>query len=338
MVNEKRDIKKRILKLLADAKGDIISGVTLSRQLGVSRVAVWKHLTALKESGVDIISASRGYRLSDPDDLLMPFCFAPRFHDRIFHFQDVTSTMDSARELAQSGAPHLSLVLAEDQTGGRGRLNRKWTSSRGGLWMTLILKPHTPPPLTYQYNFIASTSLCKVLRRLFDLDVRVKWPNDLLLHSKKICGLLSEMETRGDMVEFINIGMGLNVNNHPAVDEPNAVSLSDVMGRHLSRRLIVESFLDDFSTRIQTLEPVRVIKEWKALSATIGTRVRIETPGRIHTGLAVDVDASGALIIEEDPPVLNSPGNGQVPAETGVPKQSKIIYGDCFHTEKDVKG
>ncbi|RLC22636.1 MAG: biotin--[acetyl-CoA-carboxylase] ligase [Deltaproteobacteria bacterium] len=319
MVNEQKNYKEEILKSLYRADGKTISGVRLSEVLSISRVAVWKHIKALKESGFDIESRARGYVLLNPDNLLMPFCFKEKFQNRIFHFQELESTMDKAKFLAKNDAPHLSVVIAENQTLGRGRLNRKWFSSKGGLWFTLILKPQTPPPLSYIYNFAASLSLSISLKKLFDVDVRVKWPNDLLLNGKKLTGLLSEMETRGDMVEFLNIGIGINVNNQPQKDEPKAISLKDVLHKSVSRRLILETFLDDFETiispPIQTLACQKIIKQWKEMTSTIGTQVRVETMTEVHEGLAVDVDETGALMIKDN---------------TG--KIQKIIYGDCFHT------
>ncbi|SDT84141.1 biotin--[acetyl-CoA-carboxylase] ligase [Desulfobacula phenolica] len=315
MVNTNKNIKHDILKILYQAKADTVSGVRLSDSLDISRVAVWKHITALKQTGFEIESCPKGYALLNPDDLLLPFCFSSEFKTNIFHFQELESTMDKARAIAKKDAPHLSVVIAENQTTGRGRLNRKWFSSKGGLWFTLILKPDTPPPLAYIYNFAASLSLSTSLKRLFDVNVSVKWPNDLLLNDKKLVGLLSEMETRGDMVEFVNIGIGINVNNQPQKYEPKAVSLKDVLGKPVSRKLILETFLHDFKSRIQVIDCHKIIDLWKEQTSTIGSRVRIETLKDMHEGLAVDVDETGALMLQDS---------------TGEIK--KIIYGDCFHT------
>lgn len=308
-------MKNEILKILFLAKEETVSGVRLSEMLNISRVAVWKHISSLKEAGFGVESRPRGYVLLNPDDLLLPFCFKAGFQNRIFHFQELESTMDQAKVLARTQAPHLSVVIAENQTTGRGRLLRKWFSSKGGLWFTLILKPQLPPVLSYIYNFAASLCLSRTLNRLWDLDVKVKWPNDLLLNGQKLAGLLSEMETKGDMAEFINIGIGLNVNNEPREYETNAVSIKDILKKEVSRRLILETFLSDFEDQIQTLDAKTIIGLWKKQTSTIGSRVRIETFGEIVEGLALDVDETGALIIRD---------------KTGETK--KIIYGDCFHT------
>lgn len=304
-----------ILELLYRKGGGTISGVKISEETGISRVAVWKHIAALKQSGFAIDSGPNGYALPNPEDLLLPFCFEPSVREQIYHFQEVETTMDTAKILAREDAPHLSCVVAEHQTRGRGRLNREWISSKGGLWFTLILKPLEPPPLVYIYNFAASLSLSRVLNQLFDVDISVKWPNDLLLGKEKLAGMLSEMETRGDMVQFLVIGIGINVNNDPSNKKFKAVSLKNVLKKKVSRKQILTAFLLEFKNRIQNINGPEIIAQWKEQTSTIGSRVRVETFDSFHEGKAVDVDETGALIIEDD-----------------QQKRKKIIYGDCFHT------
>lgn len=315
MVNETKNTKEAVLSLLYRSPDDVLSGVAISRKLDITRVAVWKHISALKNEGFDIESMPKGYRLNNKDDLLMPFCFPKDMRNRIYRFNSVESTMDTARSLAKEGACHLSAVVAENQTLGRGRLNRTWHSSQGGLWLTLILKPDIPPIYSYIYNFAASLTMASVLKKQFDVPVSVKWPNDLLIGSRKLAGLLSEMETRGDMVEFINIGIGLNVNNSPQKDEPRAISLKEYLGRPVCRKEILESFLHDFEQLTQTIDCEKIISRWKTMTSTIGSDVKIETLGDVFEGRAVDVDISGALILQ-----------------TRDQSIQKIIYGDCFHT------
>ncbi len=314
MVNKKNNNKETILELLYKARGETVSGVRISEATGISRVAVWKHINALKQNGFPIDSRPNGYVLSDPEDLLLPFCFDQPVKEQILYFQKVETTMDTAKSLAREGATHLSCVVAEHQTKGRGRLNREWVSSKGGLWFTLILKPPEPPPLVYIYNFAASLSLSRVLNRLFDLDVSVKWPNDLLLGGEKLAGMLSEMETQGDMVRFLVIGIGINVNNDPANKEFKAISLKNILKKKVSRKQILTAFLSEFQNRIQEINCPDIINQWKEQTSTIGSRVRVETFDKIYEGKAVDVDETGALIIEDD-----------------QQKLKKIIYGDCFH-------
>jgi len=304
-----------ILKVLYQSHGEPISGVKISDAVGISRVAVWKHIKALKQAGVDIKALATGYKLRDPGNLLHPFCFPAHRRDRIFHFPKLDSTMDQARRMARQGLRHTSCIIAEIQTASRGRLNRQWSSARGGLWFTLVLEPDLPPPLAWTVNFAASACMAEVLTGLFDLDVRVKWPNDLLLKGRKLSGMLSEIETRADMVKFLFLGIGLNVNNEPESDQYQAISLKTALGKPVSRQQILTRFLDLFESRIAAVDPAGIISQWKARTATIGTRVRVQTHDRVYEGRALDVDDTGALIVK---------------GRDGITR--KIIYGDCFHS------
>ncbi len=307
-------MKEKILKLLGNAQTRYISGVEISNQLGISRVAVWKHMKRLVQEGYDMDSSPKGYRLKSCRDLL-GFSFEKRVSSIRF-FPIVDSTMDRAREIAKQGAGHFTVVIAEQQEKGRGRLNRSWLSQKGGLWFTIILKPDLPPQMTFKVNFAASLCLARTLNRLFDINARVKWPNDILVDNKKLVGLLSEMETRGDMISFVNIGIGINVNNQPEQDEPNAVSIRTLVGHEVSRRTILAALLDDFETMLQNILEKNIIDLWKEQSSTIGKRVRIETLNNVYQGVALDVDETGALILEQEDNTTR-----------------RVIYGDCFHRE-----
>ena len=309
------DKRQMILKILYQSDGNPVSGVKISEAAQISRVAVWKHIKALKQAGVDIEALPTGYKLQDADNLLYPFCFPTHLQDRMFHFPELDSTMDQARKMSRQGVPHASCVIAEIQTASRGRLDRPWDSDRGGLWFTLILKPDLPPPLAWTMNFAASACMSEVLADLFDLDVRVKWPNDLLLKGRKLSGMLAEIETRADMVNFLFLGIGLNVNNNPESEQYQAISLKTALGRSVSKKQILVRFLDLFESRIAAVDPARIIRHWKDRTATIGTQVRVQTHDRVYEGKALDVDETGALIVK---------------GQDGITR--KIIYGDCFHS------
>ncbi len=318
------DLKQQILQTLLNGNGESISGDLLGKKLGVSRVAVWKHVKTLMESGHTITSSAKGYAMVDPDDSLLPYGFPKGIQERIRYYPTLGSTMDQARELAQrSTIPHMGVVVAEEQTSGRGRLNRQWISSRGGLWFTMVLFPKIPPTLSYIYNFAASLSLSETLGQLFNLDVSVKWPNDILAGHSKLCGLLSEMETRSDMICFLIIGIGINVNNFPKADEPGAVSIREILGRKVSRRDILTRFCDTFGDTVKQIDapdfnPSAVMHRYRKHTSTIGKMVRIETFNRTDTGRALDIDDSGALLIE-----------------TPEGMTQKVIYGDCFYKSPD---
>ncbi len=253
--------------------------------------------------------------MNQTNDIFSSLSPSSPWKDRIFYFSEVETTMDTARNLARKGVPHLSCVVAETQTKGRGRLDRVWVADKGGLWMTLILRPKLCPSLAWTCNFAASSSISSVLQKQLGLDVRVKWPNDLLLNGKKLAGMISEMITRQGDLDFILLGIGLNVNNHVQHHEFPAISLKDVLGHPVDGKDILEPFLSDFETRLKNLDPAAIIAQWKKKTATIGSQVRVETHDRIISGLALDVDDTGALL------VADQAGNIE-----------KIIYGDCFHT------
>jgi BirA family biotin operon repressor/biotin-[acetyl-CoA-carboxylase] ligase len=304
-------MKGKILKELR-SRNAIVSGEYLSSVLGISRVSVWKHVHKLQELGYDIISTSSGYQLIGSPDILFPWEFPGR-ESRIHYFAEVSSTMDTARDLARKNCPDFTVVVAGRQTSGRGRLNRQWVSDDGGLYFTMVLRPNIPVPLSGRVNFLASLTLARVLREMYQVEAAVKWPNDILVNEFKLSGMLSELEAEADRVFFINVGMGINVNNDPTGVEPGATSLKKISGREISRIKLLTRFLDEFESRMKNAEFENVIAEWKKYSVTLERKVRIVTRREVSEGLAVDVDETGALVLE----LIDG-------------TQKKIVYGDCF--------
>ncbi len=307
-------MKDRILAHLARGDDEFVSGVEMSNALGISRVAVWKHIKTLVNEGYDIESSPRGYGLTTCRDLVR--FSLEQTNENIRFYPTMDSTMDRARHLARKGVPHFTVVVAERQTKGRGRLNRAWLSQKGGLWFTIILRPDLPPQLSFKVNFAASLCLARTLNQLFDINARVKWPNDILVNNQKLVGLLSEMETRGDMISFVNVGIGINVNNQPETEQPNAVSISTLAGQKVSRTDILSAFLHRFQRTLDTILEQNIIELWKEQTATIGRQVRIETLNEQFQGLALDVDDTGALILMNEDQTTR-----------------RVIYGDCFYQE-----
>ena len=314
MVNERCQaiMKSKILKELRSCR-DVVSGEYLSSTLGISRVSVWKHIHKLQELDYNIQSTANGYQLLSSPDVPFSWEFAGR-ESRIHYFAELSSTMDTARELARKNCPDLTVVISGRQTAGRGRLNRQWLSDEGGLYFTIVLRPAIPLPISARVNFLASLTLARVLRETYGIEAAVKWPNDILVDDRKLSGMLSELEGEADQVFFVNIGMGINVNNNPAGIEPAATSLKGILGREISRIDLLSRFLDAFEDRLNGAEFENVILEWKQYTVTLQRKVRIVTRREVTEGLALDVDENGALIIEL--------GDGSI---------KKIIYGDCFH-------
>lgn len=308
-------MKSQILKILRNSN-DIVSGQVLSAQLGISRVSVWKHIQKLQDLGYVIASSAKGYRLENSPDVPYPWEFPGRQSTIVYH-EELSSTMDAAKELARKGCPEFTTVVAGCQTSGRGRLKREWLSDKGGLYFTTVVRPDLPPVLSYRVSFLASLTLARALNQMFGIDVRLKWPNDLLVDERKLCGMLSEMEAEADRVAFINVGIGLNVSNDPSGIEPAATSLKTILGRDVSKNGILARFLDAFEQQMKTAVFDRVIDEWKAHTVTLNRQVRVVTSREVFTGKAVDVDDSGALVLQ------GADGSLQ-----------KIHYGDCFHQNR----
>ena len=308
-------MKRYILENLRK-KESIVSGQALSAQLGISRVSIWKHIQQLQALGYEITSSAKGYQLENSPDVPYPWEFAGRESKIIYH-AELTSTMDAAKQLARKGCPDFTTVIAGRQTSGRGRLNRQWFSDEGGLYFTVVLRPDLPPVLSFRVSFLASLTLARTLNEMFGVDVRVKWPNDLLVDEHKICGMLSELEAEADRVAFINVGIGINVNNDPSGIEPAATSLKAILGRKVSIKDFVARYLDAFEQRMQNIEYDQVIEEWKTYTVTLNREVQVVTTRDVFTGKAVDVDDNGALILKC--------ADGSI---------QKVLYGDCFHQSR----
>jgi BirA family biotin operon repressor/biotin-[acetyl-CoA-carboxylase] ligase len=193
-------------------------------------------------------------------------------------------------------------------------MQRTWLSADGGLYFTVVIRPDIPMILSGLVNLAAAIDMANLLRSLYPVDACLKWPNDILVNKHKLCGVLSQMEAEGDQVAHMNIGIGLNVNNTPEIEEPIAISLKALLGRTVPRREILVAFLDVFEKRIGTFDPHSVIDEWKLNNVTLGRQVRVVTVKDRVEGTAVDVDSHGGLILRLADESLQT-----------------VMYGDCFH-------
>jgi BirA family transcriptional regulator, biotin operon repressor / biotin---[acetyl-CoA-carboxylase] ligase len=306
-------MKKTLLDILSSDPATVFSGESLSSRLGISRVSIWKHIKKLQSLGYNIKSGPKGYQYLDSSDSLQPWEFPGR-ESLIHTFEQVESTMATAKQLARKGYPDFSVIIAEQQEQGRGRLGRKWTSDRGGLYFTVIIRPKTPIAMTSLFGFAASLCMSEVLQSDLGIEARVKWPNDILVNEKKICGMLSEMETESDEVSFLNIGIGLNVNNEPGKAEPDSVTVKQLLRKSVPRKVILSSFLNRLQAEVSGPSLDHIIPRWKKQTLTLGRRVKIVTTTETHEGVAVDVDENGALLIEQTDQSIK-----------------KIYFGDCFH-------
>lgn len=305
-------MKGQILKALR-GKTASISGQRLSEQLGISRVAIWKHIRGLRGDGYVIEASPRGYKLVFSPDSLLPYEF-PGLEERIHYFREVGSTMAAGRGLAKKGAPAGTIVIAEVQTRGRGRLSREWSSPEGGIYLTIVLRPRISPIYAPRINLMASVAVAAAVRKLFRLKAELKWPNDVLIQGKKVCGILAEMDAEMDVINFVIVGIGVNANNSVAQFGDTATSLKAMLGREVSRREFLAALLAEIERRNTLLmEPV-LLEEWKRFSATLNMNVRIVSPGDEVVGQAKDLDATGALIVQAKDGSLRT-----------------VLAGDCIH-------
>jgi len=309
-------VKGHILKALRECS-DYLSGEVLSEQFGISRVSIWKHIHSLKKDGYVIEASPRGYRLVSSPDLLLPYEFTG-LEQRIHYFPEIGSTMDAARELAKKGAEEGTIVIAEAQTRGRGRLSREWLSPEGGIYFTIVLRPRISPAYAPRINLMASVAVAATIRKLLGLKAELKWPNDVLIEGKKVCGILAEMDAEMDVVNFVNVGIGINANTSVPQFKKTATSLKDMLRREISRKEFLSALLVEIERRQALLMEADLLDEWKNLSVTLNKDVRIAAPGEVIVGRAIDIDTTGALIIKER--------NGSL---------KKAMAGDCIHLREE---
>ena len=301
--------REAVLDAVADGP---VSGPAIADRLGVSRAAVWKHVEALREAGFEIASTDEGYELVSTPDFGGPAVefgleapFSVEYHDAI------GSTNDRARELAASGADEV-VVLADRQSGGRGRLDRSWASPSGGIWLSILIRPDVAPAAAPLFTLAAAVATAEAARDA-GADAGIKWPNDVLLgegpadssdgppvDGRKLAGVLTEMEGEADRIAWLVVGIGVNA-NVPAADLPDgagATSLRAELGHEIDRRRFTQRLLERFQALRE--EPASIVPAWRDLTVTLGREVRVETPSGTVEGRAVDIADSGALVVETD--------------------------------------
>ncbi len=286
--------------VLAELKGrdGYVGGEALAHSLGISRVAVWKQVRELRDLGYTIQSSRQGYRLESSPDLLLPSEFTG-WESRIHYVPVTDSTMHLARTLARGGAEQGTLAIAEQQSLGRGRLDRSWLSPQGGIYMTLVTRPRATPSQAPRINLLVAVAVSEVIERLYGLPARVKWPNDVLVGGRKLCGILAEMEAECDAVRFVNVGIGLNANSFIASKQPSAVSLIELRGAPVDRVRLVMAVVEGVLSRLPRLADESILAEWRARTVTIGREVSIMgSGGDVLSGVAIDINSSGALLVQ----------------------------------------
>lgn len=291
------DTRHAVLRAIDDGP---VPGPALADRLGMSRSAVWKHVEALRSDGFDIAGSEAGYVLEGvPEyggsaveyDLDAPF--------EVEYHETIASTNARARELAGAGAEDV-VVLADRQTGGRGRLDRSWVSPSGGAWLSILLRPDRPPGEVPLLTLAAGVAAVRAVESV-GVDAGLKWPNDVLVPGPdaeaKLAGILTEMAGEADRTDWVIVGVGLNANVDAGSLPAGATSLRERVG-DVDRRDVVQRLLEAFHRLRDDFDAV--LPAWRAASYTLGRRVRVATATDTVVGKAVDVERPGRLVVETD--------------------------------------
>jgi len=302
-------MRDKILDLLKKKEG-YVSGEEIARHLKISRQALWKHIQDLKDAGYGIEAVPHlGYHLASIPDRLFEIEVSRDLNTnilgrKIFYFDSLSSTMDKAMELGVKGAASGTLVLAESQNQGRGRLGRVWFSPKyKGLYLSLILRPDMLPTQASILTLLSAVSICEAIKTISGINAQIKWPNDILIHNKKLAGILTQVVAETDKINFVIIGIGINVNTDREHLPREATSLKAEAGGSFSRVELTRELLREFERQYLIFKEKgfkRIIEEWKNLSHTLGEEVKIVCQNRKIEGTAVDLDASGALVVRMD--------------------------------------
>lgn len=303
-----------LLKLMRSSPGEYVSGETISRQLQCSRTAVWKLIRKLKEQGYRFEATSRlGYKLLDePDQLdlesVASMLNTKRFGRHIHGYDSIDSTQIAAHQWVALGKPEGTVIVAEEQTKGRGRMGRSWHSPKGkGLWFSLILKPPVPLPQLPQLTLLTAAAVCRVMRKqLPGVEVGIKWPNDLLIDGRKVCGILLESAAEDERLSYVAAGIGISVNLDPE-DYPeklHSIAVSMKMangGKAIPREPLLASILNELEMLYdlyleEGFAPIKSL--WEALSSMLDKPVKLHTGRGVLEGIARSLDTSGGLLVE----------------------------------------
>ncbi len=341
VTDERPSVKATILEALVAEKG-YVSGESLSLRTGVSRSAVWKHIEALRQDGYSIEALPHhGYRLVGRPDRAYPWEVSRHLHTRrlgreLRYYPQIGSTNDVAVQLAAEGAPEGLVVVAEQQTAGRGRRGRTWFSPPdSGLWFSLLLRPSLHPLVAPRLTLLAAVAGAQAIRALTGAAVGIKWPNDLLMElkprevggsclpGKKVAGILLEMSAVMDTVQHVVVGVGINVHvrphEFPADLREVATSVDAAAGCSVDRAALLARFLDEFEPRYDLVQAegfTAVVDEARGLSVILGRRVQVLEGERTWVGQAQDISEDGALILRLPDGSLRSFYAGEVSLRT----------------------
>ncbi|MCI9373587.1 MAG: biotin--[acetyl-CoA-carboxylase] ligase [Lachnospiraceae bacterium] len=326
VINVKTD-KSDILTLLRNSR-DYVSGQQLCDQFGVSRTAVWKAINQLKEEGYRIEAVShKGYRLLESPDVLSRSEVLSRLKTKwagqqLFYLEETGSTNIDAKRYAEEGEPHGTTVIAEKQNAGRGRRGKYWESPPGSaIYMTIMLKPDFAPDKASMLTLVMALSVAEAITEATGLQAGIKWPNDVVVNKKKVCGILTELNVETDYIRHVVIGVGINVNNGAPEEFPEeiretATSLRIEAGTPFSRAELLERVLERFEknydTFVTTLDLRLLIEAYGRYLLNLNMEVNVLDPKGSYTGVARGISTTGELLVEKEDGEMKTVYAGEV--------------------------
>lgn len=324
-MGERISIKAEILRRLRNSK-DYVSGQDICDSMGVSRTAVWKVIKQLENEGYDIEAVTnKGYRLLSYPEILSGSELMSRMNTvwagkRVYFHKETASTNEDAKYLADEGMEHGSLVVADEQTGGKGRRGRAWASPAGeSISFSLLLRPDFSPDKASMLTLLMAISVAEVISSLHpDLDVKIKWPNDVIVNDHKVCGILTEMSAEPDFIHYVVIGVGVNVNQTVFPDELKdiATSLRIEKGEHIDRTAIILGIMEYFEYYYglfcEHLDVSAFVDIYDRYLVNRNREVRVLDPKGEYTGIAEGINDSGALIVKTADGTVKAISSGEV--------------------------
>lgn len=304
-------MKEEILRLLREADG-YVSGQELCNRFGVSRTAVWKAINQLKEAGYEIeAQQNKGYHIKSAPDVmnepeLKSIMDTKWAGQEVLYFDTIDSTNTKAQELAEKGYPSGTLVVADQQVSGKGRRGRGWVSPSGtGIFMTLMIKPDIKPNNASMLTLVAALAVAKAIKDVTGEDAKIKWPNDIVINGKKICGILTEMSAQFDYINHIVIGIGINVHNENFPEEISSMASSlmiEAGGKKFRRAEIIAQtmlhFEEYYEIFLQTEDLSALVGEYDELLVNMNKAVKVLDPKEPFEGKAMGITKHGELIVE----------------------------------------
>jgi BirA family transcriptional regulator, biotin operon repressor / biotin---[acetyl-CoA-carboxylase] ligase len=307
------EIRKKLLDAFSIHENEYISGQALAETIGCSRTAIWKHIEELRKEGFELEAVrNKGYRIvKTPDSVTadeIRLGLKTNYLGQTISYHDtVESTQRIAHRLAYEEMPEGTIVIAEEQSAGRGRMDRKWHSPKyTGIWMSIILRPKIPLAKAPQLTLIAAVAVVQAIEELTELTPKIKWPNDILINGRKMTGILTELQAESDQINSVIMGMGINVNqkseDFPTEIQKIATSIAIEQGSTLSRAALIRSVLTHLE-KLYTLYlekgfyPIKLL--WESYAISIGQQIKAKTLTNVIEGKALGITDDGVLKIED---------------------------------------